>query len=137
MVLIGGELVAPFYARLGEEILMRATDLMSRRSFWQWRSPRRMGIGSVAMLGVVAGFPVCSQRSLEYVAAAASAFQHHILFRRAERSDRWWLITLDLGNCMPSAPGLSFLGLGVVPPTPEWGLVSGHSSQWWVATSQS
>ena len=31
------------------------------------------------------------------------------------------LVTLDLGNAIIVFAGLSFLGLGVVPPTPEWG----------------
>ena len=31
------------------------------------------------------------------------------------------LVTLDVGNAIITFAGLSFLGLGVVPPTPEWG----------------
>ncbi len=31
------------------------------------------------------------------------------------------LATLDLGGVALSAAGLSFLGLGAQPPTPEWG----------------
>ena len=47
------------------------------------------------------------------------------------------LMTLDVGNAIITFAGLSFLGLGVVPPTPEWGamVASGRLliSQWWVA----
>ena len=48
------------------------------------------------------------------------------------------LITLDLGNAILVFAGLSFLGLGVVPPTPEWGSMVSEGrelvQQWWVAT---
>jgi len=33
------------------------------------------------------------------------------------------LCTLDLGHWMLHVAGLSFLGLGVAPPTPEWGIM--------------
>jgi peptide/nickel transport system permease protein len=47
--------------------------------------------------------------------------------------------TLGLGVAILIAAGLSFLGLGVEPPTPEWGtMVSRGRSfmrqSWWVAT---
>ena len=48
------------------------------------------------------------------------------------------LLALDVGNAMITFAGLSFLGLGVVPPTPEWGaMVSDGQAlidQWWVST---
>jgi peptide/nickel transport system permease protein len=48
------------------------------------------------------------------------------------------LVTLDLGNAIMTFAGLSFLGLGVVPPTPEWGSMVAEGrelvAQWWVAT---
>lgn len=47
------------------------------------------------------------------------------------------LITLDLGNAILTFAGLSFLGLGVVPPTAEWGSMVAEGrelvEQWWVA----
>lgn len=47
--------------------------------------------------------------------------------------------TLDMGNVVRIAAGMSFLGLGAQPPTPEWGLMvsTGRSfliNQWWVPT---
>ncbi len=47
--------------------------------------------------------------------------------------------TLDLGGTILTAAGLGFLGLGVQPPTPEWGLMVSEgrhfiSNQWWVST---
>jgi peptide/nickel transport system permease protein len=48
------------------------------------------------------------------------------------------LLTLDIGNAILTFAGLSFLGLGVVPPHPEWGAMIAEGrellSQWWIAT---
>ena len=47
--------------------------------------------------------------------------------------------TLGVGEAILSSAGLSFLGLGAQPPTPEWGLMIASSRQfitsaWWVVT---
>lgn len=47
--------------------------------------------------------------------------------------------TLDMGNVIRIAAGMSFIGLGAQPPTPEWGLMvsTGRAflvNQWWVPT---
>jgi len=48
------------------------------------------------------------------------------------------LATLDFGNQILLLSGLSFLGLGAVPPTPEWGSMVADGvqqfSSWWLAT---
>lgn len=46
--------------------------------------------------------------------------------------------TLDIGNALVALTGLSFLGLGAQPPTPEWGRLVAQSKQfvlnaWWYA----
>jgi ABC-type dipeptide/oligopeptide/nickel transport system permease subunit len=38
--------------------------------------------------------------------------------------------TLNLGNTLLAAAGLGFLGLGVAPPTPEWGTMLGEGRQY-------
>jgi peptide/nickel transport system permease protein len=48
-------------------------------------------------------------------------------------------VTLDMAGIILIAAGLGFLGLGVQPPLPEWGLMisAGRKflfEQWWVAT---
>ncbi|MGA0567907.1 ABC transporter permease [Rathayibacter sp. KR2-224] len=47
------------------------------------------------------------------------------------------LATLDFGNAILLLSGLSFLGLGAVPPTPEWGAMVADGvqqfSSWWLA----
>ena len=48
------------------------------------------------------------------------------------------LATLDLGNAVLLLAGLSFLGLGSQPPTPEWGSMVNTGTQyferWWLGT---
>jgi peptide/nickel transport system permease protein len=48
------------------------------------------------------------------------------------------LCTLDVGHAILVFAGLSFLGLGVVPPTAEWGAMVSEGrelvEQWWCAT---
>jgi peptide/nickel transport system permease protein len=47
--------------------------------------------------------------------------------------------TMDVGIAIVYVAGLSFIGLGVQPPTPEWGLMISDGriymqSAWWIAT---
>ena len=49
------------------------------------------------------------------------------------------LSTLQIGNAILTGSGLSFLGLGAQPPTPEWGLMSAEGREvldraWWIST---
>ena len=69
---------------------------------------------------------VLVQRSQEYVEAAhvIGYGPARILFRHIVPNALGPLIvlvTLDVGNAILVFAGLCFLGLGVVPPTPEWG----------------
>ncbi len=49
------------------------------------------------------------------------------------------LATLDVGTAILLLSGLSFLGLGAVPPTPEWGAMVSDGVQqfasWWIAAA--
>lgn len=48
-------------------------------------------------------------------------------------------VTLSMGWAMLNAAGLSFIGLGIRPPTPEWGIMVAEGAsfiitgEWWVA----
>ncbi|MBN1287540.1 MAG: ABC transporter permease [Anaerolineae bacterium] len=82
-------------------------------------------------------------RSFDYVTAARSigAPEGQILVRHV-LPNSWTPIivtaALDVGNIILLVSALSFLGLGVAPPTPEWGaMISlGRTKfyQWWLAT---
>ena len=48
-------------------------------------------------------------------------------------------VTLDIGTVILEVAGLSFIGLGAQPPTPEWGLMVSEGrayilSEWWIST---
>ena len=48
------------------------------------------------------------------------------------------MATMGVGTAITAAAGLSFLGLGPKPPTPEWGLILSEgrnflASAWWIA----
>jgi peptide/nickel transport system permease protein len=148
---------AAAYARgLAEEALMRLTDLVFcfPPIILAMAIAAALGIGTIntmiAMLVVwwpkyarLARSLVITQRSLEYVEAAQSIGfgPAHILLRQIMPNavgPLVVLVTLDLGNAILTFAGLSFLGLGVVPPTAEWGAMVADGrelvQQWWVAT---
>jgi peptide/nickel transport system permease protein len=86
---------------------------------------------------------VLQQRGLEYVEAAmvAGFTPARILLRHIIPNaigPLVVLVTLDVGNAIITFAGLSFLGLGAVPPTAEWGAMVSEGrelvEQWWVAT---
>ena len=47
------------------------------------------------------------------------------------------LMAMDFGNAIIITAALSFLGLGAVPPTPEWGAMVSEgrelTAQWWIS----
>lgn len=86
---------------------------------------------------------VLAVKELEYVTAARAmgAPARRILWRHVLPNCLAPLIvkaSLDVGNAILIAAGLSFIGLGAVPPTPEWGAMVSLGRQkfyeWWVAT---
>lgn len=162
VVLLGGTFgtllgaVAAYGRGWAEEVLMRATDLMFcfPPIILAMAIAAALGIGTrntvVAMLVVwwpkfarLARSLVVGQRAQEYVAAAQTVGfgPAHIVLRQIlpnALGPLIVLVTLDLGNAILVFAGLSFLGLGVVPPTPEWGSMVSEGrelvAQWWVAT---
>ncbi|MEQ5777189.1 nickel ABC transporter permease subunit NikC [Thalassospira sp. NFXS8] len=77
---------------------------------------------------------VMSLRNREYILASRLAgagrvriFVEHLL--PATLSQLLVLATLDIGHIMLHVAGLSFLGLGVMPPTPEWGVMINDARQ--------
>lgn len=86
---------------------------------------------------------VISLKESEYVTASRVMGASHIRVLFLEILPNCFgpllvMATLDLGNAILMFSGLSFLGLGTQPPTPEWGsMVSGGAKviqNWWVST---
>jgi len=154
-----GTLVGAIAAYAGgriEELLMRVTDLVLcfPPIILAMAIAAALGIGTlntiIAMLVVwwpkfarLARSLILVQRSQEYVEAAVvmglsptRIVLRHIIPNAV--GPLVVLVTLDVGNAIITFAGLSFLGLGVVPPTPEWGSMVSEGreliEQWWVAT---
>ena len=151
--LAGG--AAAFARGAAEELIMRTTDLVLcfPPIILALAIAAALGIGTlntiIAMLIVwwpkfarLAHSLVLVQRSQEYVEAAtvvglkpARILLRHIVPNAI--GPLIVLVTLDIGNAIITFAGLSFLGLGVVPPTPEWGSMVAEGrelvEQWWVA----
>lgn len=109
------------------------------------------GIGNAMVAMLIVGWPqyarlirsqVLSVKQRDHVEAARSVgvSEGRVLFRHVVPlciSPMIVAVTLDLGNVLLLASALSFLGLGAVPPTPEWGYMVSEGRtkflQWWVA----
>ena len=151
--LVGG--IAAYARGKIEELIMRLTDLVLcfPPIILALAIAAALGIGTtntiIAMLVVwwpkfarLARSLVIVQRSQEYVEAAmviglspARILIRHIIPNSV--GPLIVLVTLDVGNAIITFAGLSFLGLGVIPPTPEWGSMVAEGrelvEQWWVA----
>lgn len=151
--LYGG--IAAFLGGIVDEVMMRVADIVLAFP------PLILALAIAAALGVgitnaiiaiaAAWWPqyarlsrslVLVQREQEYVQAARvlgfgplRVLLRHI-FPNA-MGPLIVLLTLDVGNAIITFAALSFLGLGVIPPTPEWGAMVSEGrallSQWWVS----
>lgn len=153
-VLVGG--MSTYIGGKVEESMMRVTDVV------MCFPPMILALAIAAALGIgvtntilamlVVWWPkfarlsrsvVIVQRNQEYVEAAkvlgygpVRIFFRHVLPNCV--GALIVLLTLDVGTAIITFAGLSFLGLGVVPPTAEWGAMISEGrelvEQWWVAT---
>lgn len=150
-------LVAGFFGRRIDDIIMRLIDV------WLAFPGLLLAIGIVAVLGSglqnvmlavgIAGVPglarlvrasVLSVKENLYVEAARAVggSDWHILRSHITPNvlpPLVVLVTLRLATAILTGVGLSFLGLGVQPPTPEWGAMVAEGraylrEAWWVST---
>jgi peptide/nickel transport system permease protein len=156
---IGGclGLIAGYFGRIVDSLIMRLIDI-------QLAFPGillAMGIVSIlgpslenAMIAVgVSSIPgyarvirgsVLSAKELTYVEAARSigCTDRRVIFRHILPNvfaPLLVLATLGVAGAILSASGLSFIGLGAQPPTPEWGAMLNEGRQylskaWWITT---
>lgn len=140
-LLAGGTVgaIAGYYGGKAETVIMRITDMCTM-------IPNAlMAIAIIAILGIktsnlvialgISNIPIFTRitrasvmmvRNNEYMEAsrAIGASNLYTLFRHAlpnSMSQIFVQATLQIGNCIISASALSFLGVGVPVPTPEWG----------------
>ncbi len=148
-------LVAGYYGRWVDTLVMRYIDL-------QWAFPNFIiAVGLVAVFGTglanvivaitlaflddfarIARGMVLAIRGEEYVAAARAlgASDARILFRHVLPNASAPIIvqgTVSISYAILGEAGLSFLGLGVKPTTPTWGLILNDArpffiSAWWL-----
>ena len=101
-----------------------------------------VGIGSAPGYARMVRGQVLNVRKADFIEAAGAlghgrwAVTRRHLFPNAMRP-LVAMVTLGVGQSIVWASGLSFLGLGVAPPSPEWGalLDSGRlyvTTQWWL-----
>lgn len=147
--------VAAFSGPRTEGVMMRITDLFlcfpPLILAMAIAAALGVGWGNTILAMVVVWWPkyarmsrslVLVQRSLEYVEAARALGygRRRTIFRHIMPNTLGPLITLltlDIGNAIITFAGLSFLGLGVVPPAPEWGAMVSEGrtliNEWWVS----
>lgn len=86
---------------------------------------------------------VLALKNREYVIAARGLGlqEHRILLRHVlpnAFAPLLVMMTMDFGTAIIITAALSFLGLGAVPPTPEWGAMVAEGreliQQWWIST---
>ncbi|WP_214105845.1 ABC transporter permease [Acrocarpospora catenulata] len=105
--------------------------LIALVALW-WPSYARMVRGQV--LSLIKDYHVRAARTLG--ASGPQILRWHVLPHTYDQVLVRY--TLDLGQALIALTGLSFLGLGAQPPTPEWGLLIADAKQyaltaWWAA----
>ena len=142
-LIVGG--VAGFFGGKVDSIIMRVCDIFmtipSTVLAVFFVGVLGVGITNVVLAMVLSQWPwyarivrsvVLSVREREYVLAARASGmpQMQVLIKHILPGVYAQLIvlaTMDIGNTMIHVAGLSFLGLGIAPPTPEWGVMINES----------
>lgn len=149
-VIVGGGLgaIAAFYGKKVDEIIMRAMDILLAipgmllaLSLAAALGPGlnnmmiAIGAGSIPGFARVVRASVLTVRDQEFVEAARSigASDARIICRHIIPNAMAPIIvqaTLGVAGAVLSAAALSFLGLGIQPPKPEWGAMLSGARQY-------
>jgi peptide/nickel transport system permease protein len=157
-VVIGGVLggIAGYFGGWVDEVIMRATDLVFAFPTIILAMAVTAALGPSlrnAVLAVVVVFWPSYARVVRGLVMSLGQSDYVSATRLLGASSRRALVvdvlpniagpvmvlaTLDLGNAILLLAGLSFLGLGAQPPTPEWGSMVNTGTQyfqrWWMGT---
>lgn len=155
-LLIGGTLgaLAGYFGGVVEEVVMRAADLVFAFPTIILAMAVTAALGpqlrNAVLAIVVVSWPayarvvrglVLASREADYVSAtrllgASSRRALVVDVLPNVAGPVLVLATLELGNAVLLLAGLSFLGLGATPPTPEWGAIVSEGARtfdrWWV-----
>ena len=142
-LIVGG--VSGFFGGKVDSIIMRVCDIFmtipSTVLAVFFVGVLGVGVTNVVLALVLSSWPwyarivrsvVLSVRERDYVLAARASGvpQMQVLIKHILPGVYAQLIvlaTMDIGNTMIHVAGLSFLGLGIAPPTPEWGVMINES----------
>jgi peptide/nickel transport system permease protein len=149
--------IAGYYGKVVDNILMRIIDIMLSipnillavsivaalgPSFFNLMLA--IGIGAIPGYARIVRASILSVKEQEYIEAARSngASDWRIITRHIIPNCMAPIIvqaTMSIASAILSAAGMSFIGLGIMPPTPEWGsmLSSGRAyirDYWYVVT---
>lgn len=144
IALISGSLLgatAAYFGGVYETIIMRAMDIvMAIPGFLLavsisaslgggvWQTALAISIGAIPSYARIMRASVLTIKDQEYVEAARSsgASDVRIILKHIIPNTLSPIIvesTLRIGACIMQISSLSFIGLGVQPPTPEWGSI--------------
>jgi peptide/nickel transport system permease protein len=161
VVILGGALgltigvVAGYYGGLVDEVLMRLADVVLAFPVIVLAIAVAAGLGSSERNAVISllvvWWPTYARlgrglalgiKEQEYVTAARALGQSTPgILRRAILPNMISAVvvyaTIDLGNAITTLAALSFIGVGVPPNTPEWGIMisqgAANFDQWWIS----
>jgi peptide/nickel transport system permease protein len=149
-------LIAGFYGSIADQLIMRLVDLtlafpaiVLAMAITAFMGP---GLFNAVLAMILVEWPsftrlmrgqVLSIKNFEYITAAVvvGVPRSRILFRHILNNAYMPVITkasLNSGTIILFIAALSFIGLGVVPPTPEWGAMISTGRlkfyNWWLTT---
>ena len=150
-------IVAGYYGGLIDTILMRVTDIFLAFPplllALLISSTMGKGFGNAIIALVISWWPwyarlarsqAVSTKNLAFVEAARSSGVSNamIMLRHIFPSSIPPVVvqgTMDMGTAILEAAALSFLGLGIQPPAPDWGLMVSEGKNyflnyWWIPT---
>jgi peptide/nickel transport system permease protein len=161
VVVLGGALgltigvTAGYYGGLVDEVLMRLADVVLAFPVIVLAIAVAAGLGSSERNAVISllvvWWPTYARlgrglalgiKEQEYVTAARALGQGTPgILRRAILPNMISAVvvyaTIDLGNAITTLAALSFIGVGVPPNTPEWGIMisqgAANFDQWWIS----